>query len=65
MTPDALPEWIWSHYRTGRGADPLLLCIRCGKEVDWLTKHAVERHHDTDIQVMPPVRPEPPEGWKW
>jgi len=63
-------EWIWSRYHMGpqpedTSASPAILCNRCGREVDWVTRHAVERHGDTDITVIAPLRPEPPGGWKW
>lgn len=64
-------RWIDAHYRMAESTEydgdgpPPMLCRRCGAEVDWMTKHAVERHGDTDIKVQPPVREEPEGGWKW
>ena len=71
MTAAAPPtsDWIFTRYMMGLpeldGSAPKILCRRCGQEVDWVTRHAVERHGDTDIVVAPPVRPEPKGGWKW
>lgn len=63
------PGWISAHYHMGpvpaEGGPPEMVCTRCGEVVDWLTKHAVERHKDIDIEIMPTTRPEPADGWKW
>lgn len=60
--------WMWQHYRLGPtpagGKPPKIECIRCGKEVDWLTRHAVERHGD-QVTVIPPVHDAPEGGWRW
>lgn len=69
MTVNILMAWIDAHYQLAPtpedGSAPGHRCIRCGAEVEWLTKHAVERHGDTDIEVLEPVKPAPEGGWKW
>jgi hypothetical protein len=69
MEPKTVPwGWVAEHYATQPafdGSPAVMLCTRCGAEVDWLTKHAVERHGDTDIEVMPTIGQEPVGGWKW
>lgn len=39
-----------------------LRCKRCGELVDWVTKHAAERHGD-DIEVMPSLGHTPNPRW--
>ena len=61
-------KWVQEHYRLGpdkdNGSAPDMLCNRCNQPVQWLTKHAVQRHGDP-ITVVQPERPEPPGGWLW
>lgn len=66
MRPDN--AWIQRNYRMGEpgpeGGPPPMVCRLCNAEVDWLTRHAAERHGDA-VEVLPTVRPEPAGGWKW
>jgi len=60
--------WLEDHYEyrpLPPTLDSRLHCRRCGIEVNYVTKHAVERHGDTDIQVYPTVTDKTEGGWKW
>jgi hypothetical protein len=68
MTMTVTTEWVDAHYEKipeRGGGPPRLRCRRCRYVVNWLTRHAVERHRDTDVEVMLPKRPAPAGGWKW
>lgn len=53
------PGWLEAHYEIARAEDREwgFLCRRCGALTGYLTKHAVLRHGDTDIDIMPAVQP--------
>lgn len=63
LTPAPDSEWIDANYYV----DPLsgsLRCRRCDRVVDWLTKHAAERHGDP-IAVMPVAPSKVGVDWLW
>lgn len=53
ITPqENFSQWMAEHYEWTEADPPAIRCRRCGKEVGYLTKHAVVRHGDP-IEVMP------------